>query len=393
MGHGAAGSPPGLEANGSSHEEALEAVKRAILQEMDIKVGDKVDELWARGKQMMGQVTKKHQEGADRLSAEIARCLDRQRQLEAENEQLKQLLNHLSTRLALLTTALSSMPVPGAAAASGSCALSPRTATTATTPAMTPPTAHTQRSGSDFYSPGSTGGAGTAAADAGLPEIPAFPFPSASTATPLSLAEALGQRSPQPGAGATQPLALSLADSLPLEAAAPFGGCGASPYVFTFTLRKADQTDLGLNVTHHERDKVLCIEGVRPDGAVDAWNRQCLGGTNPEKAVMPGDRILSVNNAVYDPSKMLEECKGKQLLRLTLFRGPADAPLPDLPGAQVAERSPPSRQTWLRADASEFVPGAASAAAVAASAAAAGAPGEAATSEASAGAAGAGLHQ
>jgi len=106
-------------------------------------------------------------------------------------------------------------------------------------------------------------------------------------------------------------------------------------------LRKADGSDLGLNVSHHEEDKALRVEGVRPEGAVEAWNRQCVGSTASEKAVLSGDRIVSVNGVSNDPAKMLEECRDKQLLKLTVIRGEA-VPAPKTP--------------VLRADAPEFVP-------------------------------------
>lgn len=61
---------------------------------------------------------------------------------------------------------------------------------------------------------------------------------------------------------------------------------------------------------------------------------------------MPGDRIISVNGVVYNPVKMLEECRDRQLLKLTIVRG--DGPLPGTPGV--------AKTTTLRADASEFVP-------------------------------------
>ena len=39
---------------------------------------------------------------------------------------------------------------------------------------------------------------------------------------------------------------------------------------------EADGADLGLNVSHHESDRVLRVEGVRAEGAVEAWNRQSV---------------------------------------------------------------------------------------------------------------------
>lgn len=106
---------------------------------------------------------------------------------------------------------------------------------------------------------------------------------------------------------------------------------------FTFTLRKADGADLGLNVSHHENGTALRVEGVRPEGAVEAWNRQCAGSAAQEKVVVIGDNIIAVNGISDDPKKMLDECRDKQLLRLTVARG---AP----------------KVTTLRADATVFVP-------------------------------------
>merc|ERR1719291_682988 len=113
-------------------------------------------------------------------------------------------------------------------------------------------------------------------------------------------------------------------------------------FTFTFTLRKADDTELGLNVPHSEELKVLQVEKVRPEGAVEAWNRLC-GSTQPEKIVIPGDKIIGVNNVSYDPDKMLEECKNKQLLKLTVVRGSLPGPVTDGGGAVAS--------TGLRADA------------------------------------------
>lgn len=332
------------EVTAANRAEVVEAVRRALIRDVDTKVSEKVEELWNRGEKMLGQVHQRQQKKADELSLEIGRCIEKQRGLEAENEQLKQVLSGLAARLTLLGTTFGG----------GVCCASPDGPTTAgSSVASVSPGTRTSGT-SELFSP--VGGAGSVAADsysAPLPEVPAFPFPAqspASTAPQLSLAEALGAPAApvQPPAG-LGPMPLSLASSLPpspLEA----------PQVFSFTLRKADETDLGLNVTQH--DQVLVVEGVRPDGAVDAWNRQCMGGAFSEKAVLRGDRIVSVNDVSYDPEKMLEECKEKQLLRLTLVR--SDMPLPDAPVQAAPGLSSPSERkaptTSLRADACEFVP-------------------------------------
>lgn len=124
--------------------------------------------------------------------------------------------------------------------------------------------------------------------------------------------------------------------------------------MFSFTLRRAENTNLGLGVSHHEFDKVLCVESVRAGGAIEAWNRQCLNSPNPERAVMTGDRIISVNAVSYDPDQMLEECQKNQLLHLTFCRGEGPLPMPP-----QGTGSTPLKPT-LRANASEFVPSAAS---------------------------------
>jgi len=176
-------------------------------------------------------------------------------------------------------------------------------------------------------------------------EVPEFPFPGqiASPAPPLSLAEHL-LHSPPP---------LSLASSL--ESTPEGQQSSSGTFAFSFTLRKADGADLGLNVSHHEHDRVLRVEGVRPEGAVEAWNRQCASSALAEKAVLPGDIISSVNNIMYDPKKMLEECRDKQLLKLTVHRQ-------RMPCKPTTLRAEASEFVPLRAEASEFVPASAAAA-------------------------------
>jgi hypothetical protein len=145
----------------------------------------------------------------------------------------------------------------------------------------------------------------------------------------------------------------------------PQGTSGST--VFSFTLRKADGADLGLNVSHHEHDRVLRVEGIRADGAVEAWNKQCnanagggAGAAAAERAVLQGDHIISVNGIHYDPERMLEECRTMQLLRLTVARGdrgtigPAVAPVSA--GPSPVSNGGGSKSSALRADASVFVP-------------------------------------
>ncbi|CAJ1419747.1 unnamed protein product [Effrenium voratum] len=107
----------------------------------------------------------------------------------------------------------------------------------------------------------------------------------------------------------------------------------ASSTTFSVTINK--DAALGLDVSHEEGGKVLQVDGIR-QGAVQAWNHQCLAAGDSEKVIKAGDKIASCNG-VSDPAKMLEECASQQTLHLTVMR----------------EASSPQR---LRAEASEFVP-------------------------------------
>jgi len=322
-----------------STDAILEAVQEAVHEEVQRKVQEKTEELLARGKQVVGKMQVKHKEKTQELLEEVANCQKRHQVLAVENERLRQVLNGLATRFSILS----------AGGYPKDFSLSPDQSTTA---GMSPLQMEETPSGKPYTS--EPPGLGS---EATLPDVPAFPFPAdastpaTSPGTPaptLSLAEALGQQTPQ-----RTPLSLmsSLTPSVPSEAppSSPFPmGMGASSGgMFNFTLRKADGAELGLNVSHHEDDQVLRVEGVRPDGAVEAWNRQCAS-TGSNKAVLLGDRIISVNSVSFDAEKMLEECRDRQLLKLTVVR--AMFPLP-----KAATK--PRASSEFRADAPVFVPG------------------------------------
>lgn len=324
--------------------DAIKVIRETVLTEVERKVREKTEELWDKGKTAIGQMQQRHKEKTMQLEGEISECQKNEQALAAENERLKQLLQGLASRFSMFD--------PGYMC-KDPLTFSPDVSTTV---GMSPsPLGFTP--GSEF-TPGSYAGA------PGLPDLPLFPFPAAAVeaalppvspapppvllAPPLSLAEALGSCSPQP----QQRTPLSLASSLapPEISSAPWCAPGLSMVygIFKFTLRKADGAELGLSVSHMDNDNILLVEGVRPEGAVEAWNKQC-SGTSPEKAIIAGDRIISVNSIYYDTEKMLEECCNKQLLKLTIVRG--NAPLPANPNEA------PASKHELRADASEFVPG------------------------------------
>lgn len=325
----------------------IEEIKAVI----DNHVAGRADELRAWGTQMMGQMNKKMKEKTASLSEEVALCREKQARLETENEQLKEVLQHLAGRFQMLGALISSkvMADPLVSAAASMAAESAAGAAAVSVPSPGPQAgvaaAVSPQEGADAARAAPTAAAGPdqAAGTAAVPDaaprrdpkmadIPPFPFPGPAAGTvPLSLAEALSSQVPQ-----QQRTQLSLATSLS-PAAAPAEAAAATPGQFTFTLRKADGADLGLDVSHSLTDKTLRIEGVRPEGAVEAWNRQCHGSVAAEKVVQVGDKLVSVNSVSYDPEKMLQECKDKQLLKLTIIRG---------------ERVPKT----MRAEASVFVP-------------------------------------
>eukprot|EP00930_Biecheleria_cincta_P032807 TRINITY_DN2273_c0_g1_i1.p1 TRINITY_DN2273_c0_g1~~TRINITY_DN2273_c0_g1_i1.p1 ORF type:complete len:442 (-),score=91.00 TRINITY_DN2273_c0_g1_i1:342-1541(-) len=316
----------------------VEAMRESLIMELESKVKERTEELWSKGRQLVGQMQQRHKEHAQQLTSDLDKRRVRQQELEAENAKLKQTLQGMAARLVVLGQG-----------SLGSLGTFPE---------------ETQSQGSPMEAFSSLSPASLSAPTAGcetpklLPSVPAFPFPSSvgPPAALFSLSEALGQRTPPP----RQPLSLASSLTPPQTPVMPspfttngqvglglLGGSG----IFSFTLRKADGTELGLNVSHCEEDHCLHVEGVRPDGAVDAWNKQCLGSTSAHKAIIPGDRIICVNKVYYDTAKMLEECRDKQLLKLTIARG--DVPLPPAPSPEGLQ-SPGKRE--LRADASVFVP-------------------------------------
>merc|ERR1711957_682862 len=108
-----------------------------------------------------------------------------------------------------------------------------------------------------------------------------------------------------------------------------------TPVTFTFTILRAANVPLGLQVEGDAGDTFLTVRSVMVDGAVEAWNRQCYGET---REVRPNDRMIKINK-VEEADAMRNECAHKTLLKITIER--------DVPAVQCG---------GLRADADEFVP-------------------------------------
>lgn len=107
-----------------------------------------------------------------------------------------------------------------------------------------------------------------------------------------------------------------------VEAAGPDGGSlGEGAETFSFTLRRAPDVPLGLEVCGDDGPSVLTVRAVRPGGAVEAWNRQMPAGDRREVRV--GDRIVQVN-AARGASGMRGECVRASLLRIVVVRSAAE---------------------------------------------------------------------
>eukprot|EP00929_Paragymnodinium_shiwhaense_P002912 TRINITY_DN10322_c0_g1_i4.p1 TRINITY_DN10322_c0_g1~~TRINITY_DN10322_c0_g1_i4.p1 ORF type:complete len:707 (+),score=146.04 TRINITY_DN10322_c0_g1_i4:90-2210(+) len=96
--------------------------------------------------------------------------------------------------------------------------------------------------------------------------------------------------------------------------------CEDGGSLFTFTIRLADGIHMGLKTEYTVPcGKYLKVVEIKPGGAVEAWNRQCIGGPSAGKAVQIGDRISGVNAAVL-PQLMIQECRTKKLLKISVRR-------------------------------------------------------------------------
>lgn len=114
-------------------------------------------------------------------------------------------------------------------------------------------------------------------------------------------------------AGNPQEAAQATGDAKPLSDAGSLQATRAKEMpTFSFTIRKADNTDLGLDVSSSATQRGLLVEAILPGGAAEAWNRQ----------QDPGRGELGTRRAARSgPEEMLMECRNKMLLKLTVQRG------------------------------------------------------------------------
>jgi len=98
-------------------------------------------------------------------------------------------------------------------------------------------------------------------------------------------------------------------------------------YCFSFSLRLADDVGLGVDFAPRwDGDKGLMVQGILQNGGLASWNKVCFDGTAQRaKAVWPGDSVVSVNGKT-DYNEMMEDCRTKVLLKMTVFRPVGDGP-------------------------------------------------------------------
>ncbi|CAE7276889.1 unnamed protein product [Symbiodinium natans] len=132
-------------------------------------------------------------------------------------------------------------------------------------------------------------------------------------------------------AGKPAPVVPALPDTGPAKAAVTSVAAESqTPVTFSFSIRKADNTDLGLDVASERNQPGLLVEAILPGGAAEAWNKQQDPGSSSARDLRPGDTILRVN-AAEDPEIMLKECRNKQLLKLVVRRAASTEKPPAAP--------------------------------------------------------------
>jgi len=287
------------------HDDLVEELAQSVSERIDSRTAEAVEKLWLKGQKAMAQMQKQHAEQTKLLEQQLRMCQEAQKAAAAENKQLQASLNDLLKHIKVFSPWTSH-----AASMAGGC----YAASTHTPKAWS-------KSSADS---GSRSSSMASSAKTVLPapqEIPTDDMlPSGRPATPVPLEapppppDELGDE-PPPG----------LSDD---EASKP----PPPPLRYDFTLRRADNVSLGLEVEGESGDNFLKVRKVHLGGAVDAWNRQCAGEIQEVKV---GDRIVKINQA-EEADEMLDQCRTKLLLKLSVER--------DI------------RLARLRAEADEFIP-------------------------------------
>lgn len=196
--------PPGLDrltckqedcqvAQESSRKAFARAVHEKVQHELDERVATRLDELWTKGQQVLLQSHQRHGDATRKLQKELGECRTKQQLLEAQNEQLKQMLQTLTFRLSFLGQVFGSKDGCSEVLDDGTLA---RETSAGSAGSCAPET----RSASEFSQV--AGSLSPAAAPAPPPGIPSHVLGTPTeaswlpSAAPISLAEALGGVTP-----------------------------------------------------------------------------------------------------------------------------------------------------------------------------------------------------
>ena len=82
-------------------------------------------------------------------------------------------------------------------------------------------------------------------------------------------------------------------------------------------MRKANNVELGLDVSYVSGGKCLTVGNIKSCVAIAAWNKQWVGVTAGSKAIKLGDDIVYVNGYT-DAESMLNQCKEHAILKMAV---------------------------------------------------------------------------
>lgn len=349
-------------------QELVREVTAAVRDHIEWKTAAAVESLWKRGQQAIQYMEQQHTSETERLHSQLAACAESYRSLERENAMLRSNLEALMKHLAMV------FGPPPHFRQQGPMGFNPTPLTPDAVQAQAPRTpAHTPEAAE---APGPQQMPSTVVSKAadtlqtsdfeGCQEEDEL-LPAPQPATPRTPSTSAAGRTSGLACGTVAAVATTM--SAPSVAAVSSGATAATAAVpaavpaplatFTLTLRRADSVPLGLDIAGETGGKFLIVAAVRPGGAVEAWNRQCLGEM---REIRPGDRIIGING-VEDADGMREECLKKHLVKMTVQRAVS---FPSNPTSCARPTTLASASVGLRADASEFVPEAVVAAATAA---------------------------
>lgn len=415
--------------NGELSPVVVDALCKQLVTDLSSTLVNKEEALWKRGQAELKKLQQEHQLQLSAVQGRLQEVESRQHALLNENAKMKEALMDVTSKFEFVVLemreALRGMPRRPGVERSSPCPSVVSTAASdcrdlGTSPGVTEastalnsserplrdagesPACDTEHDSKDADIPalqqlwtpprgaggefsngiGASSNSHTAATPGGTVLSLAAVLPDANTNTPskpLHLAEHLEQHGSilaehpltngvAPGASPS----ISLSNIATPGSSTTFGNSAPSPFEYDPRLlncielvKELGSGSLGIEV-HQADDASLRIDDIEEDGLVGLYNARL--GVNSMSRVLLGDRIIDVNGISGDPSKMLEECKLKQRLTITLARNSSPDSLLTSPqamqdvmdGSGTVTPGPrpgsPLRSSGLRAEASIFVP-------------------------------------